>query len=1259
MGLSGKSGCKNTCCKRGGDESLFKNKKGYFFTVDAIIASGILLLAVIILSYSTIEEVETSTINYIAEDTIKSLSELKIGEINNSVTQRLVSDGNLTEDDYNRSILEYVSILWAEGKNDSAAALLDAILLGIVPDGYSLQVLAEDDELFLVNLTDPENLVSYQMFVTGVEPGKTIRGFISKVFFQDIESKASSSYLFFGGYVGEGNISTYFELPKNITITGASLEVDTGNNFDLYINENSAGSYTKGMGGGGYMNADSFSLNSYTGYFTEGINSIKINFSGSGNFYIGGGFLKVSYKTSTHEDPNLEYQQGYAVRKQFIPGIDGVINLYDSFYVPGKLNSLDVVLNYSSNYTTYMTIGNTTVWRTTTDGVHSVHLTDADLISEFANNNVDYNSFTNATVPFRVGLEDVEFVGITGATDTILVTDTSGSMGWYSDPYINVTSSTTSNSWVEALNFYIEAPPTKNFILDTDVDFMGGTVENLTSNGGVMTLTQSGPTVNSEIITQTNSDGTRYLRGSVVRAQSFLATSTGDLTDVVLRMRRYYGSNSFVMELRNYNAATNTVGSLIDSVVKPYYDIGTSYHEETFSFSGTPTLTAGQSYAIVVYVQGYSTSSQYYIYRENQWPEGPYLDGEYFYSGSGIGGLTEYDDYDFYFRVFMNTQGYASSGTATYQYDAGQEVNWNDFVSSTSEPSGTNLQIEFRTSNDTVSWSGWDNDITNLVDSRYIQERITMTSSGSNSPSVDYAEVVALNDTSFVEIAAFEASMYWYGEPGRSLDMAVVSPTNDWYYENDDWDHALERISGSEVEYGTWRVYVRQNTYADSVTDYSLTIQVLPERIDVAKEGDIQFVKKLLNNSANRVGLVAYDSNVYDSDVQPLTSDNVTLINEINSYSDGGGTCICCGINRAISELPADGNRFIVMMSDGDATSSCGGSPVGDALAAGVNACNQDIRVFTIGFGSGISPQGTQTLKDIACNETDYFNAQSSDALISILGNISKQILGISYTKQSVNITGVLDQTFLHPDSYLLINYTPYSNPLSHGDIFVSGDFSSFGNSITTGEFYLPSGVAVLDTKVSSYSAEKWTSNITIKANNETDWKKVFMLEDYSDSFSELGDPFMVYINPDLIVKDINNSVNIRTGIGPGNISGGSVDDTVFYTLVLSNFAESPVIGSVADGCEWELEFDDGTTKTLKIPADYAGSNMCYYKNATYDQNDSINSAAYELFSQLDFANDGTLSVKFEDGQLQADLSVIDNVPTMWGPSVTKVRVWR
>jgi len=71
-------------------------RKSVFFTLDALVAAGILLMGILIMSSYHINRQPTVHLSYLSEDIMGVLSELKVSEINDSYVQELISNGNIT-----------------------------------------------------------------------------------------------------------------------------------------------------------------------------------------------------------------------------------------------------------------------------------------------------------------------------------------------------------------------------------------------------------------------------------------------------------------------------------------------------------------------------------------------------------------------------------------------------------------------------------------------------------------------------------------------------------------------------------------------------------------------------------------------------------------------------------------------------------------------------------------------------------------------------------------------------------------------------------------------------------------------------------------------------------------------------------------------------------------------------------------------------------------------------------------------------------
>ncbi len=882
-------------------------KRGMFFTIDAILATSIIIIAIILASSYYVKETKTETIDYMGHDLVRVLTNLKVNEIDNDYVSLLISEGNITR---NNTILEQIGEFWSEDKIGQASELTRNITSSLIPKRYGFGIWVNDELIYTRNIPIRRSLVSSRKLISGIAKDKPVEGYTSRVFLSGLKEKTVYSYIYFGGFVGNGNITVNITLPGEIiNITEVYMEMAASNNFSLLINSQSAGSYLDQFSDD--LRADKWYLNeSYHDLLNPGNNQIRINFNGSPS-YIGGGFIRVNSVTSNINYSEITYQGDQVIKKEQLPGIEGIINLYSSFYVPGNLTSLQAYLHLDSNYTTFFNVGNDTIYYANPDGEAFLNIDDA-----YFRSILNYNNLNNNTVPYRIGLAGASYGGFIGKADSILVTDVSGSMGWCGEYSIPLTC--------------------------------------------------------------------------------------------------------------NYNCL----------------------------FGGSKSC--------------------------------------------------------------------------------------------------------------------------------------------------------------------------------------VVSDPSD--------------CSGNVCGGGCF-------------IPYGHNLDCVRTRLEIAQDSGKVFVNTILQNINNRVGLASYESDL--DDFTDLTNNNDTLVADIEGYTADGGTCICCGIYKANDMLPHQEKEFIVVISDGDANYKCSGP--GDytgeydsanapqsAIDAGNYSCNNNITVFTIGFGSDISASGTDTLKSVACNESLYFNATNTSLLTNILSNISSQILEISYAAQSAVSTGGFEKSTLYSDSYIEFTYTPYVEPYVYGKIPVNFETEVFGNYISQGVLDIPAGISVADAKVTSYSGDKWTDNVTLTNTNTYD---VFNLSSFNNNYTGLGDPFLVNIKPELIEEGIN-TVTVSTGLSLTNNSGGSPDNRVIYTLLYPNSLSYTSIAEKADGCIWSIKYEYGSNTTIAVPLDYSGSDSCDFETGVYDSDDSIDVAFYSLLGALDFDDDGLLDLNFGEEFLFIENIAIAGVPSLWGPAVMEIRVW-
>ena len=390
---------------------MCKNNKAYFYSIDALIALIVLFSVLMIVKPLHKEKPIEPSIQY---DLLKVASSLKISDLSNdSSIQAIITQGSITNT--NNTFLEQAVEFNAKQQYSLSQQLFD-VLLGYLYNDESQNELGQnenigvwvDDKLITAknssSFDNSEYIWTAKEIVSGfsgANPGE-VKGYSARAL---LTQNYQTKYFYFGGYVGDGNISA--KITYLGTIKSASMEIAANSNFSVYINGIYAASYSAN---------DSFTPMKYnltTSYFNSGENLVELR----GNIFIAGGYIKVNYESSEIESKG----------KIYFPGIEGVINFYGSLYIPQSLSSMEIFLHYNSSYDILLSVGNKTVYEGNSTN------NPLRLNNSFLSSQLNYLELYNKNIPIRIGLKDVyNFTG-SGNADVILITDLSGSMDYRID----------------------------------------------------------------------------------------------------------------------------------------------------------------------------------------------------------------------------------------------------------------------------------------------------------------------------------------------------------------------------------------------------------------------------------------------------------------------------------------------------------------------------------------------------------------------------------------------------------------------------------------------------------------------------------------------------------------------------------------------------------------------------------------------------------------------------------------------------------
>ncbi len=208
-----------------------KTKKAIFFSTDALIALLIIFLSILII-YPIIKYSDYKT--NLNEDVLTVLSSLKVGEVNNSYIQNLISLKEIT--DLNKSILEQIGDFYVT--NLTRAKEMTKSILLTLNTTENIGVWYGEDLLASVNSSPYETATDIEVerqIISGIEKGKSSKGFVSKAWLRKVSKKKNILFIkgdlmcggwksySWGDYCGTSEATAVYNVnfPTNATIKNA------------------------------------------------------------------------------------------------------------------------------------------------------------------------------------------------------------------------------------------------------------------------------------------------------------------------------------------------------------------------------------------------------------------------------------------------------------------------------------------------------------------------------------------------------------------------------------------------------------------------------------------------------------------------------------------------------------------------------------------------------------------------------------------------------------------------------------------------------------------------------------------------------------------------------------------------------------------------------------------------------------------------------------------------------------------------------
>lgn len=163
-------------------------------------------------------------------------------------------------------------------------------------------------------------------------------------------------------------------------------------------------------------------------------------------------------------------------------------------------------------------------------------------------------------------------------------------------------------------------------------------------------------------------------------------------------------------------------------------------------------------------------------------------------------------------------------------------------------------------------------------------------------------------------------------------------------------------------------------------------------KLEAAKEAAEKIVDVTENWSEKYEGNYGMGLVQFASDAETISVPHIDypfLRNSIGTMGDGGGTTIYKGIDLGVSQLKDNTatTKVIILMTDGQDSNHS------DALESAKKAAKEDIKIYTIGFGSDADEEILKQIAEVTGGEYRY---ASTDNIVGIMGSFI-------YAQQSAN----------------------------------------------------------------------------------------------------------------------------------------------------------------------------------------------------------------------------------------------------------------
>lgn len=165
---------------------IMKRRKGIVFTLDVIASLVVLVAAVGVVSLlqhsAELPSVQYGNLNSIALDSVAVLEKSKVRDVEGlPIVRDLLQKGILLDEDRNKTVMDVVGSLWAQGNLTMAQNLTESMFKGYLPGKINYEIFMGDTLIYnSTPIANPRTKITASTAVSGYRTGVPTSGYLAR-----------------------------------------------------------------------------------------------------------------------------------------------------------------------------------------------------------------------------------------------------------------------------------------------------------------------------------------------------------------------------------------------------------------------------------------------------------------------------------------------------------------------------------------------------------------------------------------------------------------------------------------------------------------------------------------------------------------------------------------------------------------------------------------------------------------------------------------------------------------------------------------------------------------------------------------------------------------------------------------------------------------------------------------------------------------------------------------------------------------------